>query len=88
MTLRFRPSTLQPRHVFAVAANSRTTTPGVLTESSCGISAASHPSPKVDGADPDGAFLIANDIFDRTTIVNGKVALTNRPGIGVVACGA
>jgi len=60
---------------------------GCMTETSCGISAASHLSPMVDWADLDGALLIANDIFDGTKIVNGKVALTNRPGIGVVAAG-
>ena len=32
MTLRFRPYTLQLKHVFTVAVNSRTTTPVVLTE--------------------------------------------------------
>src|SRR5512137_1268477 len=32
MTFRFRPYTLQLRHVFTVAVNSRTTTPVVLTE--------------------------------------------------------
>jgi L-Ala-D/L-Glu epimerase len=61
---------------------------GCMTETSCGISAASHLSPMVDWADLDGALLIANDIFSGTTIVNGKVTLTNRPGIGVVASGA
>jgi L-alanine-DL-glutamate epimerase-like enolase superfamily enzyme len=61
---------------------------GCMTETSCGISAASHLSPMVDWADLDGALLIANDIFSGTTIVNGKVTLTNRPGIGVLASGA
>ncbi|MEK6629750.1 MAG: dipeptide epimerase, partial [Acidobacteriota bacterium] len=32
LTLKFRPYTLQLRHVFTVAVNSRTTTPVVLTE--------------------------------------------------------
>jgi L-alanine-DL-glutamate epimerase-like enolase superfamily enzyme len=56
---------------------------GCMTETSCGISAASHLSPMVDWADLDGALLIKNDVFRGTTIVDGKVTLTNRPGIGV-----
>ena len=45
-------------------------------------------SPRIQ-ANPDGKqWLIANVIFTGTTIVNGKVTLTNRPGIGVVASGA
>ena len=57
---------------------------GCMTETSCGISAASHLSPMVDWADLDGALLIGNDIFDGTTVVNGKVTLSPRPGIGAV----
>lgn len=56
---------------------------GCMTETSCAISAASHLSPMVDWADLDGALLIGNDVFDGTRIVNGKVTLTDRPGIGV-----
>jgi L-alanine-DL-glutamate epimerase-like enolase superfamily enzyme len=56
---------------------------GCMTETSCAISAASHLSPLVDWADLDGALLIGNDVFDGTKIVNGKVTLTDRPGIGV-----
>jgi L-alanine-DL-glutamate epimerase-like enolase superfamily enzyme len=55
---------------------------GCMTETSCGISAASHLSPMVDWADLDGALLIANDPFTGTTIVNGKVTLGPAPGIG------
>ncbi len=57
---------------------------GCMTETSCAISAASHLSPMVDWADLDGALLIKNDIFDGTKIINGKVMLMDRPGIGVV----
>ena len=56
---------------------------GCMTETSCAISAASHLSPMVDWADLDGALLIRNDVFDGTRIINGKVTLTDRPGIGV-----
>jgi L-alanine-DL-glutamate epimerase-like enolase superfamily enzyme len=58
---------------------------GCMTETSCAISAASHLSPMADWADLDGALLIKNDIFDGTKIINGKVTLMNRPGIGVIS---
>jgi L-alanine-DL-glutamate epimerase-like enolase superfamily enzyme len=58
---------------------------GCMTETSCAISAASHLSPMVDWADLDGALLIKNDIFDGTKIINGKVTLMDRPGIGVLS---
>jgi L-alanine-DL-glutamate epimerase-like enolase superfamily enzyme len=57
---------------------------GCMTETSCAISAAAQLSPLVDWADLDGAVLISNDMFDGATIVDGKVTLTDRPGIGVV----
>jgi L-alanine-DL-glutamate epimerase-like enolase superfamily enzyme len=60
---------------------------GCMTETSCGIPAASHLSPMVDWADLDGALLISNDLFDGTTVVNGKVRIPNRPGIGAVRKG-
>lgn len=56
---------------------------GCMVESSCAISAASHLSPMVDFADLDGALLISNDVFRGTTIVDGKVTLSDAPGIGV-----
>jgi L-Ala-D/L-Glu epimerase len=57
---------------------------GCMTETSCAISAAAQLSPLVDWADLDGAVLIKNDLFDGATIVDGKVTLTDRPGIGVI----
>ncbi len=61
---------------------------GCMTETSCGISAASHLSPMVDWADLDGALLIKNDAFVGTTVVDGKVTISDRPGIGVTKVGA
>jgi len=55
---------------------------GCMTETSCAISAASHLSPMVDWADLDGALLIKNDIYDGTKVIDGKVTLMDRPGIG------
>jgi L-alanine-DL-glutamate epimerase-like enolase superfamily enzyme len=57
---------------------------GCMTETSCAISAAAQLSPLVDWADLDGAVLIANDCFDGATIVDGKIALPDRPGLGVM----
>jgi L-alanine-DL-glutamate epimerase-like enolase superfamily enzyme len=57
---------------------------GCMTETSCAISAAAQLSPLADWADLDGAVLIKNDLFDGAKIIDGKVTLTDRPGIGVV----
>lgn len=56
---------------------------GCMTETSCAISAAAQLSPMVDWADLDGALLISNDVFDGTKVINGKVELTDLPGIGI-----
>ncbi|MBP1654007.1 MAG: murI [Bacteroidetes bacterium] len=56
---------------------------GCMTETSVAISAAAQLSPLVDWADLDGALLIKNDPFDGARVVNGKVVLTELPGIGV-----
>jgi L-alanine-DL-glutamate epimerase-like enolase superfamily enzyme len=56
---------------------------GCMTETSCAISAAAQLSPLVDWADLDGAVLIKNDCFRGATLVDGKITLTDRPGIGV-----
>jgi L-alanine-DL-glutamate epimerase-like enolase superfamily enzyme len=57
---------------------------GCMTETSCAISAAAQLSPLVDWADLDGAVLIKNDCFDGMTIVDGRITLPDRPGIGVI----
>jgi L-Ala-D/L-Glu epimerase len=56
---------------------------GCMTETSCAISAAAHLSIVTDFTDLDGALLISNDAFDGATVVDGKVTLNDRPGIGV-----
>jgi L-alanine-DL-glutamate epimerase-like enolase superfamily enzyme len=56
---------------------------GCMTETSCAVSAASQLSPLVDWADLDGNLLISNDIFDGVTVVNGKITLPVKPGIGI-----
>ncbi len=56
---------------------------GCMTETSCGVSAAAQLSPKADWADLDGNLLISNDLFDGVKIVDGKITLNNKPGIGI-----
>ena len=56
---------------------------GCMTETSCAVSAAAQLSPYVDFADLDGNLLIANDRFEGVKVVDGKLALPDRPGIGV-----
>lgn len=56
---------------------------GCMTETSCAVSAAAQIAPLVDFADLDGNLLIDNDRFDGMKIVDGKVTLADKPGIGV-----
>lgn len=56
---------------------------GCMTETSCAISAAAQLSPAVDWADLDGALLISNDRYTGMQVINGKVALSDAPGIGI-----
>lgn len=56
---------------------------GCMTETSCAVTAAAQLAPLVDWADLDGNLLIANDRFDGIRIVDGKVTIPERPGIGV-----
>lgn len=57
---------------------------GCMTETSCAVTAAAQLSPLVDWADLDGNLLISNDIYDGVKVVNGKLTLPDRPGIGIV----
>jgi L-Ala-D/L-Glu epimerase len=56
---------------------------GCMTETSCAVSAAAQLSPLADWADLDGNLLIDNDVFDGVTVIDGKITLNNRPGIGI-----
>lgn len=56
---------------------------GCMTETSCGISAATQLSSLADWADLDGNLLITNDLFDGVKVVDGKMMLNDRAGIGV-----
>lgn len=56
---------------------------GCMTESTVGISAGSVLAPLCDFADLDGANLVANDIARGSQIVNGKIQISEQPGLGI-----
>lgn len=56
---------------------------GCMTETSCAVSAAAQLAPLAEWVDLDGNLLISNDLFDGMKIVDGKVTLSDLPGIGV-----
>ena len=56
---------------------------GCMTETSCAVSAAAQLSPLADWADLDGNLLIDNDVFEGVTIIDGKIILPDRSGIGI-----
>ena len=56
---------------------------GCMTETSCAVSAAAQLSPAVDFADLDGNLLIDNDRFSGVKVIDGKLRLPDRPGIGL-----
>lgn len=56
---------------------------GCMTETSCAISAAAQLSPLADWADLDGNLLISNDIYEGVKVIDGKVILSDLPGIGI-----
>ena len=57
---------------------------GCMTETSCAISAAAQLAPQMEWADLDGNFLISNDCFSGMKVVDGKITLNDKPGIGIV----
>lgn len=56
---------------------------GCMTETSCAISAAAQLSPKTDWADLDGNLLISNDPYSGVQVVDGRITLIDKPGIGI-----
>ncbi len=57
---------------------------GCMTETSVAISAAAQLSPQMEWADLDGNILLANDCFSGMKLTEGKITLTDAPGLGVV----
>jgi L-alanine-DL-glutamate epimerase-like enolase superfamily enzyme len=55
---------------------------GCTLETSCGVSAAAQLTPKMNYADLDGNFLISNDCFTGMKVIDGKITLNEKSGIG------
>ena len=55
---------------------------GCMSESSCGVAAASHLTPLVDYADLDGPLLIKNDPFNGVEYYEGIINISDEPGTG------
>jgi L-alanine-DL-glutamate epimerase-like enolase superfamily enzyme len=56
---------------------------GCMVSTSVSVTAAAHLSPLVDYADLDGNLLIAHDPYEGVRVVNGKLVLPDRPGLGL-----
>lgn len=56
---------------------------GCMTESSVGISAGCALAGLLDFADLDGANLISNDFAKGSFVENGKIILSEKPGLGI-----
>jgi L-alanine-DL-glutamate epimerase-like enolase superfamily enzyme len=56
---------------------------GCMVETSCAVSAASQLSPMANWADLDGNLLIKNDPYEGTKVMDGKIVLSDNPGIGL-----
>ena len=56
---------------------------GCMVETSLGIAAAAHLSSLFDFLDLDGAMLLADDPFSGLTYENGRIMLSEAPGLGV-----
>jgi len=57
---------------------------GCMNESSCAIMAAAALAPQCDYVDLDGPFLIKNNPFEDPEIREGKIVLSERPGLGLI----
>ena len=55
---------------------------GCMSESSCGVAAASQLTPLVDWMDLDSPMLISNDPFEGVLYKDGKIVLSENPGTG------
>ncbi len=60
---------------------------GSMVESSLALSAAAQLAPLADVLDLDGHWLLARDPFDGAPRERGRIALSDRPGLGVVPAG-
>lgn len=56
---------------------------GCMTETSCGIAAASQIAPLCDFADLDGSHLISNNPFKEVILNDGRIILQKKSGVGI-----
>jgi L-alanine-DL-glutamate epimerase-like enolase superfamily enzyme len=56
---------------------------GCMIESSIAITAAAHLSPLIDFADLDGNLLVDDDPYRGVTVEDGKLILSDSPGLGL-----
>jgi L-alanine-DL-glutamate epimerase and related enzymes of enolase superfamily len=56
---------------------------GSMNESSVGSAAVAHLLPLLDHVDMDGPLLLADDIATGITFENGKVSVSDQPGLGI-----
>lgn len=56
---------------------------GCMSESSCGILAAAALAPQCDYADLDSPWMVSNNPFETPTLIDGKIVLNERSGIGI-----
>lgn len=56
---------------------------GCMNETSVAISAAAQLTPKMQWADLDGNYIINNDCFDGMKLVDGRITLEDKPGLGL-----
>jgi L-alanine-DL-glutamate epimerase-like enolase superfamily enzyme len=57
---------------------------GCMVETSIAVTAAAQLSPLADYADLDGNLLLAEDPFEGVKVVDGKLVLPEKPGLGVI----
>lgn len=60
---------------------------GCMIESSVAITAAAQISPSVDYADLDGNLLVSNDPFKGVSVIDGKLVIHEKPGLGLEELG-
>lgn len=70
--------------IHAARSASLKTMLGCMVETSVGIAAAANLAPMVDYVDLDGHLLLADDPFKGLAGHDGRLTLTDRPGLGVV----
>ena len=56
---------------------------GCMSETSAAISAAAQLSPKMAWADIDGNLLISNDCYKGMQVIDGKITVYDKPGLGL-----